>query len=151
MSETNQGPGTTVQQPNTATVIATKPESIPEKMITDADRKYMEDVRTVNNLIVDDPMKFQQEHGFYPRRGDLNTDVEIAGLSRQDRIDVIAGRKQLKKADEEGKKFSVEDRKTPEVERTQQQGAEAERAAAQQTQANPPPPPPPPSQPQPLA
>jgi hypothetical protein len=134
-----KGPGTTVQQPNTGTVIATKPEPLPEQMITKADRKYMEDVRTINNLQVDDPMKFQHEHGFYPRRGNLDSDVEIAGLSKQDRIDVVAGRKSLEKSDDKGKQFKVVERKTPEVEKTQQQGAEAEKAAAQ-SQPNPPPP-----------
>jgi hypothetical protein len=132
-----KGPGTKVQQPNTGTVIATKPEPLPEQMVTKADLKYMEDVRTINNMQVDDPMKFQHEHGFYPRRGDLDTDVEIGGLSKQDRVDVVAGRKSLEKADDKGKKFKVVERKTPEVEKTQQQGAEAEKAAAQ-SQPNPP-------------
>jgi hypothetical protein len=142
-AKATQGPGTTIQQPNTATVVATKPEPTPEETITKTDRKYMEDVRTVNNLQVDDPMKFQQEHGYYPRRGDLNADVEIAGLSKQDRIDVVAGRKSLEQSDDKGRQFKVVDRKMPDVEKTQEQGAKAEAAAAQ-AQGNPPPP----SQPQ---
>jgi hypothetical protein len=104
----NAGPGTTVQQPNTGTVIATTPE--PEAKISDRDRKYMEDVRTINNLLPDDPLKFQQERGYYPRRGDVDTDIEIGGLSKQDRLDVIAGRKSLEQTDDSGRKFRVVDR-----------------------------------------
>jgi hypothetical protein len=63
-------------------------------------KKYQEDMRVINNLQVDDPMRYQQEHGFYPRRGSsLEMKEDMKGLSQQDRIDVVAGRKTLESAD----------------------------------------------------
>lgn len=64
-------------------------------------KKYQEDMRIINNLQVDNPMRYQEEHGFYPRRGSsLEMKEEIKGLSQQDRIDVVAGRKSLEVADQ---------------------------------------------------
>jgi hypothetical protein len=63
-------------------------------------KKYQEDMRVVNNLQVDDPMRYQEEHGFYPRRGSsLEMKEDMKGLSQQDRIDVVAGRKSLESVD----------------------------------------------------
>lgn len=65
-------------------------------------KKYQEDMRIINNLTVDDPMRYQQETGVYPRRGSsLEFKEDMKGLSQQDRIDVVAGRKTLESVDKE--------------------------------------------------
>lgn len=61
-------------------------------------KKYNQDVQTINNMQVEDPFRYQQEHGTFPRRG--NTDIPKRGLSSQDQIDIITGKKALEIADE---------------------------------------------------
>jgi hypothetical protein len=64
-------------------------------------KKYQEDMRIINNLQVDDPMRYQEANGFYPRRGSsLEIKEDMKGLSQQDRLDVVAGRKTLESADQ---------------------------------------------------
>lgn len=62
--------------------------------------KYNEDVRTVNNMQLQDPVRFQAEYGYWPRRGD--TTVAKRGLSPQDQDDVITAKKKLEGPDDKG-------------------------------------------------
>lgn len=62
--------------------------------------KYNEDVRAVNNMQLEDPIRFQAEHGYFPRRGD--TSIEKRGLTPQDQDDVITAKKRLEGPDDKG-------------------------------------------------
>jgi hypothetical protein len=68
--------------------------------------KYNADVRTINNMQVADPMRFQAERGYFPRRGD--TSIEKRGLTPQDQEDVITAKKRLEGPDEQGNFKAVE-------------------------------------------
>ncbi len=62
--------------------------------------KYNQDVRTINNMQLEDPTRFQAEHGYWPKRGD--TTIPKHGLTPQDFDDVITAKKKLEGPDDQG-------------------------------------------------
>jgi hypothetical protein len=61
--------------------------------------EYNAAIRVIRNLQVEDPMEYQQQHGYYPTEGD--TDIEKRGLTPEDQRRVMAGEARLEEIDKE--------------------------------------------------
>jgi hypothetical protein len=111
MSESGQDqPQEVGEMTETGEIITTQPRSNTNTeplLKTPRDYKdYNTSINIIRHLQVEDPMAYQQEHGYYPMPGDI--EIGKRGLSPDDQRKIMAGEARLEEIDKDKHTYRAE-------------------------------------------